>query len=729
MKKIFSIATAAALLLSSCAQDIDIDSTSCADQSPVFTCTTESGTTRTSLAKDGDRYAVNWVAGDQIIVSNGAQTAIYKAKTGGSTTVQFAKATWGAFTGDSFTAYYPVDLIDGVLPSVQTYAADNVADVPMIATSTTTSFGFKNIAAMVRLSISTSVSDVKVKEIRLMADQGLSGNFTLADGIAVVEGTEGVTLSCPEAVTIGSEPVPFHISVPANVYTGLSIRIITSDGRQACVRLADGATYKVSRSQLREIAVNVTSFTDHLSGKAVLMAGPEYAATVKRLVNSSARTYTVDSTFTKVVFKTCCFDEGTVRVDAPSSEEPIYATLEKTTNNLVISTPATEIYTGENASYLFAYMKGITDIENIAALNTSQTKYFNNMFCFNGTTSKLKSLDLSHFDTRCGITFKGMFMGLPFESLDVSNIDTSNASILSYMFAYMTNLKTIDVSHFNTSKVFSFGYMFNHCEKLQSLDLRNFDTSNAVDFDNMFSYCLVANPIDISSFRTPKAYYMRSMFNRCKAVETLDFSGFTNEELMYMQYIFQYCVKLKGANFDKFKTPKVRNMSYVFRYCYALEELDLREWDLSHATTLSYSFQYCTALKKLDLSGENCKTTLLANATCFVNASNAVREMRFGKDFLCENLSMEDNFYQAAAPTYLKATAEDPLVIYCTAAFAQKSLSSSSYIRTSTNLGVVKWISIYDQKTELVMSEAAGSLTSSVQVTDPAQSTVINVTI
>lgn len=729
MKKILSIAMIAALVLSSCAENFDTFKTTEENGGPVFTGNIENIATRTALVKDGDHFNVNWVEGDQIMVSNGSKTAVYKAKTGGSTTTEFGKASWGSFTGDFFTAYYPVDLADGILPSTQTYAPDNIVAVPMTATSTTTTFGFKNVAGIIKLNVSTSVPDVKVQEIKIKADQGLSGNFSLIDGVAVVEGTDGVKLTCGEGVAIGTTAVPFYISVPANTYTGLSICIVTTDNKEASVKLAEGTVYKVQRSQLCEISLNATAFAEHKSGKAVLMTGPEYAATVKRLVNSSARTYTVDSTFTKVVFKTNCHDEGTVRVDAPESDEPIYATLDQATKNLVISTPASEIYAGENASYLFAYMKGITDIENIAALNTSEVKYFNNMFCFNGTTSKLKSLDLSHFNTSNGLTFKGMFMGLPFKTIDVSNFDTSKANVLSYMFASMTNLQTIDVSNFNTSNVYSFGFMFNHCESLKSIDLKNFDTSNGVDFDNMFSYCLVANPIDISSFKTPKAYYMRSMFNRCKAVETLDFSGFTNEELMYMQYIFQYCEKLKGANFDKFKTPKVRNMSYVFRYCYALEELDLREWDTSHATTLSYSFQYCTALKKLDLSGDKCTTPLLANAANFINASNAVRVLKLGKGFNCEALTMSDGFWQAKAPTYLKATVEDPLVIYCTAAFAQKSLRGSEYVRYNTNQGIVKWISIYDEKTPLVMSEAAGSLTAKVSVTDPAQQTIIHVTI
>ena len=720
---------AAALVLSSCSEDFNINKASEENGGPVFTGTIENLATRTSIAKEDGHFNVNWEEGDQIIVSNGTKTATYKAKTGGSTTTDFAKMSWGSFTGEEFTAYYPVDLIDGYLPAVQTYAPDNVVNVPMVATSTTTEFGFRNICGLLRLDVSTSVPDVMVREIKVRADQGLSGNFTLTDGVAVVEGTDGVKLACGEGVAVGTSPVSFYISVPANTYTGLAITVITSDGKEASAKLAAGAVYKVQRSQMCAIELNAGAFVEHQSGKAVLMSGPEYLALVKRLVNPDARTYTVDSTFKKVVFKTNCTEEGTIRVDDPNSEEPIYATFDKTTKNLVISTPAQEIRAGENASYLFAYLKGVTDIENIAALNTSDVKYFNNMFCFDGTTSSLKSLDLSHFNTSNGITFKGMFIGLPFKTIDVSSFDTSKANILSYMFASMTKLETIDVSNFNTSNVFSFGFMFNHCESLKSIDLRNFDTSNGVDFDNMFSYCLVANPIDISSFKTPKAYYMRSMFNRCKAVETLDFSGFTNEELMYMQYIFQYCEKLKGANFDKFKTPKVRNMSYVFRYCYALEELDLREWDLTNVTTLSYSFQYCTALKKLDLSGEKCKTPALTGGTYFINASNEVKVLKFGKDFNCEKVTMSDGFWQAQAPSYLKATVDNPMVIYCSAAFAQTSLRGSANIRNNTNKGVVKWISIWDEKTELVMSEAAGSLTAGVTVTDPAQKTVIRVSI
>ena len=729
MKKILYIAIASAFVLSSCSEDLNMFGNNEENGAPVFTGRIENLSTRTSIARADDHFNVNWVEGDQITVSNGTAVAIYKAKTGGATTTEFAKASWGSFTGESYTAYYPKDLVDGILPSTQTYAPDNVVDVPMIATSTTTDFSFSNICGIIRLDISTSVENVKVKEIKVKADQGLSGTFSLSNGVAVVEGTDGVKLDCGEGVALGTTAVPFYISVPANTYTGLSICVVTTDGREAAIKLADNTSYKVQRSQLCAITLNATAFAEHQFGKAVLMSGPEYACLIKRLADPAARTYTVNSTFKKVVFKTNCNEVGTTRVDAPESEEPVYATFDSATSDLVISTPASEIYAGENASYLFAYLSAVTDIENIAALNTSDVKYFNNMFCFEGTTSSLKSLDLSHFNTSNGITFKGMFLNLPFKSIDVSSFDTSKARVLSYMFASMLNLETIDLSNFNTSNVFSFSFMFNNCQSLKSIDLRNFDTSNAEDFDNMFSYCYVANPIDISSFKTPKAYYMRSMFNRCKAVETLDFSGFSNEELMFMQYMFQYCEKLKGANFDKFKTPKVRNMSYIFRYCSALEELDLREWDLSHVTTLSYAFQYCTSLKKIDLSGPKCNTESLTAASYFINASNLVTLMKFGKDFNCRKVTMSDGFYQAASPTYLKATKDKPQLVYATAEFAQASLRGSANIRTNTNKGTVKWISIYDEKTELVMSEPAGSITASVVVTDPAQPVIINATI
>lgn len=515
MKRLLLMMTLAAALLFQACTDEPLG-----PDYPLFRGSIESVTTRTALAKEGDRYDINWVEGDIIVVSNGTSNARYKADRGGSTTTGFTKVSDGDFTGSHFTAYYPEAIAEGRWPSLQTYAEGNVAEVPMMAESSTEEFAFRNLGGVIRLNLTTSLKGASVSRIEMEADRGLSGPFETVSGEAVVRGGEGVALVCPTPVEIGSSPVAFHISVPAQTYKEFTIRIVTSDAQEALVTLAPGSLFRIGRSEICEMEVAANTFRPYGGGKAVLMAGPEYNELVKRMLSgkSASRVSDTDTKVKRVVFKTGSFEEGTIRVDSYLSDVPVYASFDSGTSSLVISTRASEIHAGENASFLFAYFKNLERIENIQVLNTSDTKYFNNMFCYADTSSRsLKELDLSHFNTAKAVTFTSMFYNCGgLKELDLSSFNTSNVEFMSYMFYNCKSMTSLDISSFDTRKVRTMEFMFQHCEALPEIDLKHFDTSICESMDNMFSDCHKAKKIDVSSFRTPKVTSMRSMFNRCR---------------------------------------------------------------------------------------------------------------------------------------------------------------------------------------------------------------------
>lgn len=714
MKRLSFIALAALIILQACAEQ------PAREDSPVFRGVMEGLSTRTALDRDGDHYNINWVEGDLIAVTDGTAAAVYKASSGGTATTDFSKVSGDEFTGGRLTAFYPQGISGYSWPASQNYAAGNVAEVPMMAISDNTEFNFRNLGGVIRLELATTAKDIAVSRIEITADKGLSGPFEVVSGSAVVSGNEGVALVCREPVAIGSAATAFHISVPAQTYKEFTIRVVTSAGQESILTLKPGDLFRVGRSQICEIAAAVNTFSDYKGGKAVLMEGPECNELVKRMVagKNTERVSSTDTRVRKVVFKTHSFEEGTIRVDSYLSEVPVYASYADGT--LTFSTRASEIYAGENASFLFAYLNRLEGIENLKALNTSDTKYFNNMFCFSDTTCRsLKALDLSGFNTEKAVTFTSMFYNCcALTSLDLSSFKTPNLEFTSYMFANCKKLTSLDISNFDTGKVRSMEFMFYHCESIPALDLKHFDTGLCENMDNMFSDCHKAAVIDVSSFRTPKVQDMRSMFNRCRALKTLDLSGFSNESLTNMPYIFQSCESLESGNFDKFGTSQVKSMSYTFRYAYSLKELDLHTWDLRHVTTMAYSYQYCTSLRKLDFSGENCSTDSLATANHFMNASNEIRELRLGKNFNLQKFTnMPNLFFQGKG--YLKATEADPMKIYCTATFAQKSLRYSEQALDHTNRKLIVWYSITDGKTPLKFDQEPGSMTNTVTVTDP----------
>ncbi|WP_374285065.1 MucBP domain-containing protein [Lactococcus sp.] len=71
-----------------------------------------------------------------------------------------------------------------------------------------------------------------------------------------------------------------------------------------------------------------------------------------------------------------------------------------------------------------------------------------------------------------------MFMGFTeVTSIDLSQLDTSEVTDMSYMFDGCYKLQKIDITNFKTPLVERMTFMFAYCTALQSIDLSNFDNS------------------------------------------------------------------------------------------------------------------------------------------------------------------------------------------------------------------------------------------------------------
>lgn len=88
--------------------------------------------------------------------------------------------------------------------------------------------------------------------------------------------------------------------------------------------------------------------------------------------------------------------------------------------------------------------------------------------------------------------------GLKYESIDLTNLDTSNVTNMTYMFHWCNLLTDLDLSNFDTSNVTNMAFMFYHCEALTSLDLSSFNTSKVTDMSYMFQDCCSLSAIYVS---------------------------------------------------------------------------------------------------------------------------------------------------------------------------------------------------------------------------------------
>ncbi|EAG4503500.1 BspA family leucine-rich repeat surface protein [Listeria monocytogenes] len=156
--------------------------------------------------------------------------------------------------------------------------------------------------------------------------------------------------------------------------------------------------------------------------------------------------------------------------------------------------------------------------------------------------------------------------------LDLSNLDTSNVTDMSYMFDG-SDSTSIDVSNFDTSSVTNMYCMFRFCDVATSIDVSNFNTSNVTNMGSMFSYASAATSIDVSKFDTSKVTNMNGMF-RDSTVTSIDVSNFNTSNVMDMGYMF-YNSAVTSLDVSNFDTSKVTNMMNMLQSTSKLQNLTL----------------------------------------------------------------------------------------------------------------------------------------------------------
>ncbi len=173
----------------------------------------------------------------------------------------------------------------------------------------------------------------------------------------------------------------------------------------------------------------------------------------------------------------------------------------------------------------------------------------------------------------------------------------------SYLFMKIEKAETIDLTNLDTSNVTNMNNMFYWCYYTKNIILDNFDTSNVTDMSYMFNYCHDVTSLDVSSFDTSKVTNMDSMFYSCATITNLDLSNFDTSNVTNMSYML-CCASLTNVNLTSFNTSKVTSMDWMFSGC-DFTTVDLSSFDTSKVTTTYSMFSACVNLTTLDLSNFN----------------------------------------------------------------------------------------------------------------------------
>lgn len=222
--------------------------------------------------------------------------------------------------------------------------------------------------------------------------------------------------------------------------------------------------------------------------------------------------------------------------------------------------------------YLF---EGLTKIEHLDYLNTSEVENMGSMF------SNCTSL----------------------ETLDLSSFNTEKVTNMSEMFVGSTNLRTINLPKgFIGSNVTDLNGMFRGCARLTELDLSGSNAEKVKDMCKMFYGCVALSNLNLSGFKTGSVTDMRYLFSSCQSLESLDLSGFNTENVTSMEAMFSQCSSLRSLDISSFNTSKVIDMHLMFYKCTNLESIDLSSFDTENLQRKARMFYSCTKLAMLDLS-------------------------------------------------------------------------------------------------------------------------------
>ena len=231
-----------------------------------------------------------------------------------------------------------------------------------------------------------------------------------------------------------------------------------------------------------------------------------------------------------------------------------------------------KVVTPEDSSYLLADLEYAVSID-ISNLDTSQAK------------------NLSHLFERC----------MALASIDVSAMDTSAATDISWMFFFCRGLTSLDVSSFDTCHVTNMQGVFHGCMRITSLDVSGWDTSSVTDMQNLFGMCVSLPSLDIQHFDTSNVKKFSEMFVNDRCFTTLDVTGFDTSSADSMMGMFESCESLTSLDVSGFDVSGVREFQWMFQDCSSLTELDLSNWESFYDASIwmDSMFKGCSKLKTI----------------------------------------------------------------------------------------------------------------------------------
>ena len=187
-------------------------------------------------------------------------------------------------------------------------------------------------------------------------------------------------------------------------------------------------------------------------------------------------------------------------------------------------------------------------------------------------------------------------------SISVEKGVIATGSTTNRMFYGLSNVTNADLSGLDTSKATDMSYMFYGFGKGLTLDLTSFETGNVTIMRGMFQNSRIVG-IEFSSFDTSHVTDMERMFYESRSIRSLDLTSFYVPELLSMKEMFYGCSQLESVKFGNLKARSLKSLESTFRDCNKLESVSLGSLGQTRVWCLKDTFKDCEALKCVDLCG------------------------------------------------------------------------------------------------------------------------------
>ena len=194
---------------------------------------------------------------------------------------------------------------------------------------------------------------------------------------------------------------------------------------------------------------------------------------------------------------------------------------------------------------------------------------------------------------------------IPKDSIIVLQFE-SNVKSLKFFFyrdydENVENIISVDISQLNLSSVTDMSYMFSGCFNLENIDFSNKNAPLLTDISFIFSGCSLLKSVDLTNFKTPSLISMNSMFSDCGNLKTIDLYNINTSLVTNMNKLFYGCSSLILFDASDLDTSSVTDMNLIFGGCSNLKYIDISNFNFKNIQSAENMFNGDSSLSYINI--------------------------------------------------------------------------------------------------------------------------------